>query len=149
MPVTTNRRSLLKAVAGMGAAAQVAGAAPQSTATGRDYWVGLLARLAEPVLVNLAAGTLKRNMPVECAAGTEASRLEVQCRWLRWSLHKDGEKGQDNEYPHGHEGQQGETPANERRVVPDDLGVPRSKRRSRGGHVSSLPYICVYTAGTG
>ena len=58
----------------MGAAAQVAGAAPQSTATGRDYWVGLLARLAEPVLVNLAAGTLKRNMPVECAAGTEASR---------------------------------------------------------------------------
>jgi hypothetical protein len=61
-------------MAGVSAAAQVAGGTPQSTQTGRDYWVGLLGRLAEPVLVNLAAGKLKRNMPVECAAGAEAAR---------------------------------------------------------------------------
>jgi hypothetical protein len=74
MSRTTNRRTLLKAMAGVGAAAQVAGGTPQPTPTGRDYWVGLLGRLAEPVLVNLAAGELKRNMPVECAAGVEAAR---------------------------------------------------------------------------
>ena len=74
MPATTNRRTLLKAMAGVGAATQVAAATPQSTETGRDYWVRLLARLAEPVLVNLADGKLKRAMPVECAAGVEADR---------------------------------------------------------------------------
>ena len=90
MPVTTNRRSLLKAVAGMGAAAQIAGAAPQSTATGRDYWVGLLARLAEPVLGNLAAGTLKRKCPWSApparglaGASTPIWRPSRDC-WRAW-----------------------------------------------------------------
>lgn len=42
-------------------------AAPQASGTPREYWVRQLSRLAEPVLTNLAAGTLKRNMPVEVA----------------------------------------------------------------------------------
>jgi hypothetical protein len=35
----------------------------------RAIWVGHLGRLADPVLRNLAAGTLKARMPVEQAAG--------------------------------------------------------------------------------
>jgi hypothetical protein len=85
--MTTNRRTLLKAVAGISAAAQTATGAPESPETGRDYWVRLLARLAEPVLVNLAGGKLKHNMPVECAAGVQATRrkythLEAMARLL-------------------------------------------------------------------
>jgi len=68
----TNRRNLLKSIAALGAAAQVE--AQPRTETDRDYWLALLARLAEPVLTNLARGTLRRNMPVECAAGHEADR---------------------------------------------------------------------------
>ena len=48
----------------------VAAMAAQLRAGGR----ALLARLAEPVLTNLAHGTLRRNMPVECPAGHEADR---------------------------------------------------------------------------
>jgi hypothetical protein len=41
----------------------------------RAYWVGVMRRLADPVLTNLARGTLKARMPVETAPGTaEASR---------------------------------------------------------------------------
>ena len=36
-----------------------------STGTDREYWAGVAARLAEPVLTNLAAGTLRARMPVE------------------------------------------------------------------------------------
>ncbi|HPA19712.1 MAG TPA: DUF2264 domain-containing protein [Verrucomicrobiae bacterium] len=36
-------------------------------ASGRPYWTGMLARAVEPVLENLAAGTLKAKMPVEAA----------------------------------------------------------------------------------
>jgi len=35
----------------------------------RYYWVNLLNRIAEPVLLNTANGTLKKNMPVEKAPG--------------------------------------------------------------------------------
>lgn len=41
---------------------------PAKTSTGakdRIYWVNTLTRLADPVLVNLANGTLKKNMPYE------------------------------------------------------------------------------------
>ncbi len=70
----TNRRTLLKTIAGLSAAG-VAQAAPQPAAeSDRAYWTGLLSKLAEPVLENLARGTLKRNMPVECAAGNEVDR---------------------------------------------------------------------------
>ncbi|HKE27559.1 MAG TPA: DUF2264 domain-containing protein [Bryobacteraceae bacterium] len=68
----TNRRNLLKSFAALGAAAQ-SGAQPR-TETDREYSVRLLVRLAEPVLTNLARGTLRRNMPVECVAGHEADR---------------------------------------------------------------------------
>ena len=37
----------------------------------RDYWIDVLRRLADPVLTNLANGTLKARMPVEQAAGSD------------------------------------------------------------------------------
>jgi hypothetical protein len=40
----------------------------------RQCWLRLLARLADPVLSHLAAGTLKRAMPVECVTGNVAER---------------------------------------------------------------------------
>jgi hypothetical protein len=67
----TNRRNLLKSIAGLSAAAQVEG---QPADTDRAYSLRLAARLAEPVLSNLARGTLRRNMPVECVQGHEADR---------------------------------------------------------------------------
>ena len=36
-----------------------------------------MGKVAEPVLTNLAAGTLKRNMPVECVTGNVAERRKV------------------------------------------------------------------------
>src|SRR5439155_22578689 len=36
-----------------------------------ELWVGLMRRLADPVLTNLANGTLKARMPVEQAAATD------------------------------------------------------------------------------
>jgi hypothetical protein len=53
------------------AAAQASG---QPVETDRPYWVRTMARIAEPVLTNLAAGTLKRNMPVECVTGNVDDR---------------------------------------------------------------------------
>ena len=41
----------------------------------REYWVSVARRLADPVLSNLAAGTLKASMPVEEIAG--AGRASV------------------------------------------------------------------------
>jgi len=61
------RRAFLGSVAGL--ALPAAAGAAEEAETDRQYWVRQLGRLAEPVLTNLAAGTLKRNMPVECAAG--------------------------------------------------------------------------------
>jgi len=54
----------------------MAAAAPQSApaADARTEWLRQLTRLADPVLTNLAAGTLKRNMPVEAAAGHAEDR---------------------------------------------------------------------------
>ena len=74
-----NRRELLKSVAGVmvvprgrvGASGQAAGAPPGD----RAVWIGLMRRLADPVLTNLAAETLRARMPVEQAAG--ANRREV------------------------------------------------------------------------
>ena len=39
--------------------------------TDRDFWISTMRRLADPVLTNLAGGTLKARMPVEQAAGTD------------------------------------------------------------------------------
>src|SRR6266705_963849 len=62
-----NRRDFLATAPGSAAAIQgppLAGASPD-----REYWVGVLQRLADPVLTNLANGTLKARMPVEEASG--------------------------------------------------------------------------------
>jgi len=40
-------------------------------ANDRDLWIGVLRKLGDPVLNNLANGTLKARMPVEQAAGTD------------------------------------------------------------------------------
>lgn len=69
----TGRRALFQSVAALG----VAAATPQQPAeSDRQYWLRTLARLADPVLKNLAAGTLKQNMPVECVTGNAADRLK-------------------------------------------------------------------------
>jgi hypothetical protein len=44
---------------------------PEATAGDREVWVAVLRRLADPVLNNLANGTLKARMPVEQAAGAD------------------------------------------------------------------------------
>ena len=51
----------------------------------RDVWVGLMRKLADPVLNNLASGTLKARMPVEQAAGADrkpVSHLEALGRLM-------------------------------------------------------------------
>jgi hypothetical protein len=75
-----NRREFLAATgtAGLGPlAAREAGEPQASTASPvpREYWVGVMRRLADPVLNNLANGTLRARMPVEQAAG--ANRRNV------------------------------------------------------------------------
>ncbi len=49
---------------------QAAAPGPVAAAGDRDVWVGVLRRLAEPVLTNLSAGTLRARMPVEQAPGS-------------------------------------------------------------------------------
>ncbi len=71
-----HRRAFFQTVAGLGVAA-TAQASPQSVETDRQYWVRMLSKIAEPVLTNLAAGTLKRNMPVESMATDLAGRRKV------------------------------------------------------------------------
>jgi hypothetical protein len=66
----TNRRDLLKGLAAFSASA----AAQEQNEGDRGYALRLLERLAEPVLISLARGTLKRDMPVECVVGAEADR---------------------------------------------------------------------------
>jgi hypothetical protein len=68
-----NRREFLSSAGSSGAAAlgTLGGLTPpiQPRADDRGYWVTVLRRIADPVLNNLAAGTLKARMPVEQAAG--------------------------------------------------------------------------------
>lgn len=75
-----NRRDFLKttSAASLIPAIQSAGRAPQAAAAPQDdrtIWIGLLRKIADPVLNNLANGTLKARMPVEQAAG--ANRQSV------------------------------------------------------------------------
>ena len=53
---------------GSAASSEQRGAAPQGD---REAWIAVLRRLADPVLTNLANGTLKLRMPVEQAAGAK------------------------------------------------------------------------------
>jgi hypothetical protein len=48
-----------------------AGREAQGAKADRDVWISLLRRVADPVLENLAAGTLKSRMPVEQAQGAD------------------------------------------------------------------------------
>ena len=71
-----DRREFLKTAGAAGAASALPGtarAAQRSDAAGgdREIWVSLLRKLADPVLTNLANGTLKSRMPVEQAANTD------------------------------------------------------------------------------
>ncbi len=79
-----DRRDFLKTAAAGAAFASgpdTAEARTQTTAAGADrvesgrddrrFWVAVTRRLAEPVLTNLANGTLKARMPVEQAAGAD------------------------------------------------------------------------------
>src|SRR5258708_36886361 len=71
-----SRRVLLKTFAALSAAQ----AAPQPAAeSDRAYWVRTMSRVAEPVLTNLAAGTMKRNMPIE-STGNIADRRKYSHR---------------------------------------------------------------------
>ena len=79
-----DRREFFKAAGAGGALAMVPGsveaagtaeALPDQRAAGpegdRDAWIAVMRRLADPVLTNLAGGTLKARMPVEQAAGAK------------------------------------------------------------------------------
>src|SRR5689334_25007564 len=66
-----HRRAFLQTALAGATAAQVDA---QSNESDRQYWVRTMSKIAEPVLTNLAAGTLKRNMPVECVTGNVADR---------------------------------------------------------------------------
>ena len=72
-----HRRAFLRTIAGTGAAVAASQVEPQAVESDRQYWVRIMSKVAEPVLTNLAAGTLKRNMPVECATGNVAERRKV------------------------------------------------------------------------
>jgi len=66
-----NRREFFSA-AGLGGLTAAAAAAPVragtlASQTDRAFWIEVLRRLADPVLTNLANGTLKTRMPVEAA----------------------------------------------------------------------------------
>ncbi len=59
--------------------------APAGGAQDREYWVRVLTRMADPVLTNLAAGTLRARMPVEQAPGADragVTHLEALGRLL-------------------------------------------------------------------
>ncbi len=79
-----NRREFLTAAGAVSVAPVVGGRSAMGQAPAaqadRAYWVSVMTRLADPVLENLAAGTLKARMPVEQAAGSDrraVSHLEA------------------------------------------------------------------------
>jgi len=83
----TGRREFFQTIASLGVSAAGQAERQLSVNSDRDFWLRLLARLADPVLRNSAAGTLKRQMPVECVTGDVTERrkythLEALCRLL-------------------------------------------------------------------
>jgi hypothetical protein len=69
------RREFLKSASSAGAFALMAntgaGEQPTTGTADRELWIAVMRRLADPVLTNLAQGTLKARMPVEQAAGAD------------------------------------------------------------------------------
>ena len=74
-----NRRDFLATgAAGAWSAATATGPPGQATDHARDEraaWIAILRRLADPVLTNLANGTLRARMPIEQAAGANRSAV--------------------------------------------------------------------------
>jgi hypothetical protein len=73
-----NRRELLQSAGAVlvTPALAAAGRAVQAPSSDdRGHWVGLMRRIAEPVLANLAAATLKQRMPVEQASGADRAAV--------------------------------------------------------------------------
>ena len=81
-PMQNSRRNVLKSLsltsllAGIGWSLPLAAQSsrpiktqPSTGAEDRLYWANLLYKIAQPVISNLAAGTLKKNMPLETAPG--------------------------------------------------------------------------------
>ena len=84
-----NRRRFFASTLGAAAAGSVrvaaVGGRQAAPAATRDRWVSWLRRVSEPVLVNLAGGTLRARMPVEEAAGATragVTHLEAMGRLL-------------------------------------------------------------------
>ena len=80
-----DRRDFFRAAASgtVLAAAAATTARAQTTATppaDREMWIGVLRRLADPVLTNLSRGTLKARMPVEQAAGANRRPSRISRR---------------------------------------------------------------------
>jgi hypothetical protein len=102
----TNRRVFLQLTSGLSLAQPGAEAADAD----RQYWLRLMTRVAEPVLTNLAGGTLKRRMPVESTTGDLSERrkythLEAIARllsgiapWLEVALEKGPERDLQHSY---------------------------------------------------
>jgi len=84
------RREFLKHAGVAGAASALpatveAGQRRDPPVSDRDVWIGVMRRLADPVLNNAANGTLKAKMPVEQAVGTDrrsVTHLEAVGRLL-------------------------------------------------------------------
>ena len=74
-----HRRDLFRSMAMMAAAPAIARgeSTPQAPAAAndRDVWITLLRRVGEPVLSNLANGTLRQRMPLEQAAGADRASV--------------------------------------------------------------------------
>ena len=89
-----NRRAFLEAAGTIGVAPLIVPSSggdglraqeANAVAADRGYWVAVLTRLADPVLKNLVAGTLKARMPVEQATGANRapfSHLEALGRLI-------------------------------------------------------------------
>jgi len=71
----TNRRGFVQSVTGLAAAAAQS-TAQTAAEPDRAYWLRILQKVADPVLRNLAAGTLRKNMPVECVTGNPVDRAK-------------------------------------------------------------------------
>ena len=108
-----NRRDFLAAAGTMGVAPLVgagnpAGQPAPAAQGDRAYWVGVMTRLADPVLKNLANGTLKARMPVEQAPKADrraVSHLEALGRlvagiapWIELAADETTEGRQRAEY---------------------------------------------------
>jgi hypothetical protein len=77
-----NRRNAFKYLSFLGLAPLVGhlqASAPVAVPVtiGRNYWLKVLTRIADPLLESLSRGELQKNMPVECKPGSEADRRKV------------------------------------------------------------------------